>query len=358
MRRRIAVVYNEPQVSRYDRTHEEKAVQAIMESVLAVHQSLLELGDAVTLVPLLPPFEVARKKLGNLRVDLVFNLFEGFCSEPLTEALVPEALDEMGICYTGCRPEVLRLALDKVKVKVLLNQAGIATPDFQLLNPETLHTFRLGYPCIVKPRSEDASLGISAQSVVWDLAALQRQVRIVSETYGGGALVEQFVSGREFNATVIDNDEFCVLPISEIVYTLPAGIPPLLTFAAKWENDSIYYDNTKVHCPAEVTHEEREYIAGTALATFRLIGCCGYARVDMRMDEAGRLNVIEFNPNPDISPGTGAARQAEAAGMTYAQFVDAIVRLAMEKTHGHQDTPHVPAGQTGLDADTAAYARI
>jgi D-alanine-D-alanine ligase len=153
------------------------------------------------------------------------------------------------------------------------------------------------------------------------------------------------------------NNKLTVLPVSEIVYTLPPGIPRLLTFAAKWENDSIYYEHTKVHCPAEVTEEERKYIASTALATFKILGCRGYARVDMRMDDAGKLNVIELNPNPDISPGTGAARQAEAAGMTYAQFVDVIVNLALEKDkNGHQDSPHVPRGQTGLDANIAAYA--
>ena len=359
MRRRVAVVYNEPHPSRYDTACEQKAVEGVMEAVTAVHQALIELDNLTTLLPLLPPFEEAWKKLSELKVDVVFNLFEGFCGDPPTEALVPEALAELGLIYTGCNADVLRLALDKAKVKVILKSAGIPTPDFQLLNPETLHNFRLGYPCIVKPRSEDASHGISAQSVVRDFASLKRQVNVVSEAYGGGALIEEFVGGREFNATVIGNNQHVVLPVSEIVYTLPPGIPRLLTFAAKWENDSIYYENTKVHCPAEVTPEEREYIASTALATFRLIGCRGYARVDMRMDEAGRLNVIELNPNPDISPGTGAARQAEAAGMTYAQFVDVIVKLALEKkNHGHQDTPHVPAGQTGVDADIETYARI
>lgn len=359
MRRRLAVVYNEPHPSRYDNTCEQKAVEGVMEAVVAVHQALLELNDDVVLLPLVPPFEEARKKLADLKVDLVFNLFEGFCGEPPTEALVPEALTEIGLTYTGCNTDVLRLALDKAKVKVILKSAGIPTPDFQLLNPETLHSFRLGYPCIVKPRSEDASHGISAQSVVRDFASLKRQVKTVSEAYGGGALIEEFIGGREFNATVIGNNEYTVLPVSEIVYTLPPDIPRLLTFAAKWENDSIYYENTKVHCPAEVSPEEREYIAGTALATFRLIGCRGYARVDMRMDESGKLNVIELNPNPDISPGTGAARQAEAAGMTYAQFVDLIVNLALEKDkHGPQDTPHVPRGQAGADADITAYARI
>jgi D-alanine-D-alanine ligase len=359
MRRCVAVVYNQPVPSRYDNTSEQKAVEGVMEAVNAVHQALLELKDEPVLVPLVPPFEEARKKLAALKVDVVFNLFEGFCGEPQTEALVTDALAELGITFTGCRSDVLRLALDKAKVKVLLKSSGIPTPDFQLLGPEMLHTFRLSYPCIVKPRSEDASHGISDLSVVNDFDALKRQVTMVSATYAGGALIEEFVGGREFNATVIGNTEFTVLPPSEICYTLPDGVPRLLTFAAKWENKSIYYDNTKVKCPAKVTPEERKYIADTALAAFKLVGCTGYARVDMRMDEAGKLNVIEVNPNPDISPGTGAARQAKAAGMSYAQFVDLVINLALEKKKDdRQNTPHDRPGQTGSDADTAEYARI
>jgi D-alanine-D-alanine ligase len=313
----------------------------------------------VILLPLSPPFEDARRKLAALKVDVVFNLFEGFCGEPETEALVPEALAQIGMPFTGCRADVLRLALDKAKIKTVLRSASVATPDFQLLNPETLHTFRLGYPCIVKPRGEDASHGISAESVVMDFQSLEKQVTMVGRMYHGGALVEAFIGGREFNATVIGNDRPVSLPVSEIVYELPPGIPRLLTFAAKWENDSVYFKGARAVCPAGISDEERDNIAGAALATFHLAGCRGYARVDMRLDEAGKLNVIELNPNPDISPSSGAARQAEAAGMSYARFVDRIVELALEKNkHDHQNTPDVRPGQAGVDANTAAYAGI
>jgi D-alanine-D-alanine ligase len=359
VRRRIAVVYNEPHPSRYDSNHEQKAVLGVVEAASAVHRALIELGDSSVLLPLSPPFEGARRKLAALEVDVVFNLFEGFCGEPETEALVPEALEKIGLPFTGCRADVLRLALDKARIKVVLRSAGVATPDFQLLTAETLHTFRLGYPCIVKPRTEDASHGINAESVVKDFQSLEKQVTMVDQMYHGGALVEAFIGGREFNATIIGNDRPVLLPVSEIVYELPPGMPRLLTFAAKWETDSAYFKGTRAVCPAEVSDGERDDIAGAALATFRLVGCRGYARVDMRLDEAGKLNVIELNPNPDISPGSGAARQAAAAGMSYAGFVDRIVEMALEKNkYDHQDTPDVRRGQAGVDADTEAYAGI
>jgi len=358
MRARVAIVYNEPISSRYDTAGEGKAVKSVLDAVAAVRRSLLELGNEVTCVPLIPPIERVRKTLGSLYVDLVFNLFEGFCGEPETEALVPEYLEGIGIPFTGCPVKALGLCLDKVRVKVLLQAAGIPTPDFQLLNPETLHTFQLGYPCIVKPRSEDASHGINEASIVRGAASLKKQLQLVSGSYGN-ALVEEFIDGREFNATGLGNSQGTVLSVSEITYSLPPELPEILSFAAKWEPDSPYYRGTQVVCPAEITAKEKREIHELVLAAFRLTGCRGYARVDMRMDREGRLNVIEVNPNPDISPDAGAIRQARAAAMSYTEFVDKIVGLALEKEDNDtQNSPHAVKRQASLDEDTARYTRV
>jgi D-alanine-D-alanine ligase len=359
MHMRVAIVYNEPRHSRYDVVSEEKAVLGVLEAVEAVHRSLLELDFDVTLVPLVPPLKQAERELRNLDKDLVFNLFEGFCGSPKTEAVIPEVLSEMGIPFTGCPGPVLRLALNKAKTKLILKAAGIKTPDFQLLNPKTLSTFQLGYPCIVKPRCEDASHGLSAESVVHDFSALERQVSVISDSYGGNAIVEKFITGREFNATVLGNSEFTVLPVSEIVYSLAPGMPEILTFDAKWEPGSPYFSGTSVICPAENIVEEQHHIAETITTVYRLLGCQGYARVDLRMDHEGQLNVIEVNPNPDISPGTGAARQAEAAGMTYTQFVEKLVQLALDgKDDENRYSPYDSRRQTPRNENTAQYTRI
>ncbi|MCJ7606043.1 MAG: hypothetical protein MUO19_08455, partial [Dehalococcoidales bacterium] len=232
MRQRITIVYNQPQKSRYDASHEEKAVLGVLDSVAAVRQSLEELDYEVTLLPLVPPVESAKKKLMHLDTDIAFNLFEGFAGEPESEALVPEVLSKRRLLFTGCPADVLRLALDKVNVKVMLHAARVPTPDFQVLNPRTLDTFRLGFPCIVKPRRDDASHGITDASVVKDMDALRKQVTKLSETYRSGVLVVQFLTGREFNATVLGYGLCTVLPVSEIVYTLAPDKPRLLTFAS------------------------------------------------------------------------------------------------------------------------------
>jgi D-alanine-D-alanine ligase len=359
MRKRVAIVYNKPYHSRYEAVGEGKAVLGVLEAVEAVHQALLELDFDVTLFPLVLPLERAERELRSLNKDLVFNLFEGFCGYPETEAVPPEILSEMGIPYTGCPASALKLGLDKAKMKVLLKAAGIKTPAFQLLNPEILGMFRLGYPCIVKPRCEDASHGLSPASVVNDFTSLERQIGLVSNRYSSGALVEKFITGREFNATILGDSECSVLPVSEIVYSLPSGMPRILTFAAKWEPQSPYFTGTKAVCPAEVGAEEQKRIAETAVAAFQILGGKGYARVDMRMDQEGEVNIIEVNPNPDISPGSGAVRQAAAAGMTYTQFIDRIVQLALcEKDNENQRSPYDSRRRTQHNKNTAQYTRI
>jgi len=327
---KVAIIYNEPVRSRYHDAGEDKAVLGVLEAVNAVKKALIELRHEISLIPLALPLEQANALVENIKADVVFNLFEGFPGFPETEAWLPDVLSKRGIAYTGCPSETLTLALNKAKTKELLRAAGVNTPSHQLFTTETIDMFRLNFPCIVKPMAEDASHGLSEDSLVNDLAGLARQVKLMVENYGGQALVEEFIDGREYNATVLGTTECMVLPISEITYTLPPDKPKILTFAAKWDEGSIYYKSTPVICPAKIDDAEKARIRQVALAAFRITGCRGYARVDMRLDRNGNVNVIEVNPNPDISPNTGAARQAKAAGMTYAHFIEKIVSFANE----------------------------
>ena len=331
MRQRIAVIYNDTCASRYDSLGEQKAVLGVLDAVQAVDNALQELGHKVTRVPLTLPLEETEKRLKSLKADLVFNLFEGFGGRPETEAEVADILTVTGIPHTGCPGLTLRLALDKAKVKSILQDNGVDTPAFQLLSPETVAAFRLKFPCIVKPFGEDASHGISQESVVSNMAALKKQVARISRSYGGKALVEEFIDGREFNITILGNPKLSVLPVSEIEYTLPNGVPRILTYAAKWEPESMEFKGTRAVCPARITNREGKRLEEVALKAFRLLGCRGYARIDLRVDNSGHVKVLEVNPNPDISPGSGAIRQAEAAGMTYTEYIENTTLLAPER---------------------------
>ncbi len=329
MRPSVAIVYNKPKPSRYEAMGEQIAVDSILPVVTAVRRALLQLGYPVHRVPLTPPLERARETIRQVEADLVFNLFEGFDGHPETEAAVAEFFSELGLKHTGCPAASLLLALDKPRAKTLMEAGGVRTPRYQLLSRESLAMFDLMFPCIVKPCAEDASHGLTEESVVNDRASLEVLVGRVCDHFGGTALVEEYVDGREFNVTVLGGTELVVLPIAEMTYSLPPGLPRILTFAAKWVSQSTYYKCTKAVCPADIGPELQARIAEAAMSVFRLMECSGCARVDFRLDNEGQLYVLEVNPNPDISPGMGAARQARAAGMTYRDFIGRIVLFAL-----------------------------
>jgi D-alanine-D-alanine ligase len=330
---KVAIIYNEPGSGRYQAMGEAKAELGVMDEVRAVSQALVELNYSSVLVPLSPPLDSVDKTLAALEADIIFNLFEGFDGSPETEGQVAAMLEARNKPFTGCPAPALTLGLDKYRTKQLLESAGIQTPKYQILAAEGITNFHLSFPCIVKPLAEDASHGISEDSVVNEPAALTRQLRKICALFGGRALVEEFIDGREFNTTVMGTPAsggLTIPAISEIVYTLPPDKPRVLTFDAKWEEDSLYFVNTKTVCPAPITQEEEKEISRIAKDAFRLTGCRGYARADFRQDKNGQFVVLEVNPNPDITPGSGAALQAATSGLSYSQFVEKIIRFALE----------------------------
>ena len=337
----VVIVYNEPGQDRYSALGEQKAVLGVLDEVKAVHAALIKLGSPAARLGLTPPIEDARGKLAAISPDwVVFNLFEGFEGRPETEAAVAGMLAECGLAYTGCPEAALALALDKAKTKAVLEAHGLPTPRFQVLTPDTISTFRLTFPCIIKPVAEDASHGLSEESVVANSAALEKQVKKISEQYSGHALVEEFLDGREYNITVLGNRDPFALPSSEIVFKLPPGRPRILTFWAKWEPRSAYYKSSAPVCPADVDDMTRQHIATSAVAAYKLLGCAGYARVDFRAGADGIPQIIEVNPNPDLTPGYGVAMQAEVAGMSYPQVIDRILEFALErKSFASQSAP-------------------
>ncbi len=359
MRGEITVIYNVPDLNACNSELEKKAAFRIFSDMSAVRQALQKIGFNTSCLPLKPPLQEAIRRLESIRADLIFNLFEGFESQPETEAIIADFLPRLGIPYTGCPGTALFLAMDKAEVKARLQSVGINTPRYQVLQPMTLHLFALDFPCIVKPRSEHGSLGITKESVVYDFASLEKQVKIVSERFRGEALVEEFVEGREFNITILGTHPPTTLPISEIIYSLPPGMPPILTFAAKWDPQSLYFRHTTVLCPADVDNKLEQNITAIARVSHKVLGNRGYARVDLRLDQNGQLKVLELNPNPDISPDSGAALQARTAGMEYEQFIEKLVQLALEDynaTNSYQD--YDDGRQAIHNGDIEQYSRV
>jgi D-alanine-D-alanine ligase len=327
---KVAIIYNEPTGDLSPPTPESESVVGVLEEVVAVHKGLLEAGYEVQRVPLRLPLQSVPAAIQAIQADVIFNLFEGFENDPQSEPVVANIMEEMGIKFTGNSSHTLSLTLDKANFKQLLKKSGVKTPDFAVLTSSTLDEFNLNFPCIVKPRDEDASNGLTVDNVVNDMQQLKTMVERICGRFRGSALVEEFIGGREFNASVLGNENLSLVEISEITYSLPPGLPHILTFESKWFEETDYYKGTGVCCPAKINDDLRAEITQTVLKSCKAAGCRGYARADMRQDRDGTIKVLEVNANPDVTPELGIALQASTRGMSYSQLMKKIVELALE----------------------------
>lgn len=259
---------------------------------------------------------------------VVVNLCEGLGGEAWHEVTVAGILEFLGLPFTGNSPRALAWCLDKRVAKAVLAGAGVATPHARVFRavPKPRALEGLTFPRVVKPCREDASLGVDEGALVETPEALRDRVAWCLETFRQPVLAEAFVPGREFNVAVVGEAEAArVLPPAEVRFS--AGMR-LVTHAAKWKPGSREDRGTAVVCPATLGAAERFRIEQASLAAYRALECQDYARVDLRLDAAGMPQVLEVNPNPDLSRGAGFARALEAGGLGYERFVADLVRRA------------------------------
>ncbi len=328
----VAVCFNlvPPSASRgeaIDRIAEEGAEQ----EARTVAAALTELGHKPVLVALGGDITVFAAELRRIQPDLAFNLCEAFWGESRKEMHVAALFDLLGITYTGAPPLSLGLSQDKARTKDLLSRHQLPTPKYCLikLGEHYSRVKDLVYPLIVKPRWEDASQGISNESVVDNEKALLARINYVHQTYKQGALVEEFILGREINAAIIGNGPHEVLPLSEITFH-PDLAQPIVSFEGKWLEKSQQYKLTEPVCPAPLKMRYEMLVRDVALRAYKLLECRDYARVDFRLRD-GVPYILEVNANPDISPDAGLARSARVANLSYPQLIARILAMASKR---------------------------
>jgi D-alanine-D-alanine ligase len=148
-------------------------------------------------------------------------------------------------------------------------------------------------------------------------------------------LAEEYIDGRELNVGVIANHTGTLetLPISEITFDqVPEGLPKIVSYEAKWVEDSPLYRSTLPVCPAKLENTLAEETRRIAIAAATAIGLRDYGRVDLRVDSQDRIFVLEANPNPDISEDAGFMRAAHASGRSYAGTINEILERAIERS--------------------------
>ena len=336
---RILVLYNVPAQSPVKGDAQDAVSEAeVVQTAAAVAQALKTMGyPSVELFGLTADLAAFLTALDRYQPDMVFNLCEGIDGDEHHEPLVTHLLEFRNIPFTGGGTRAVTDSNDKHRAKQILIADGIPTPDSYVVRSlAELKALELYFPVIVKPVQENASLGITQESVVHDPSKLLEPVAYVLEKYRQPALIERYIEGREFNIAVLGNSDPWVLPIAEVDYShLPAGIPKILFYEAKWIEDSPLYLKTPIICPARnVSAKLAERLQDVSRRAYRALGCTGYARVDLRVSRAGKPYVIEVNCNPSLSAEAGFARSARHAGLEYPSLVDRIVQYAREKFTG------------------------
>jgi len=275
------------------------------------------------------------------RFDIVFNIASGmFGSGSMPQSYVPAILEYLGIPHTGSSILAETISNHKPTAKLVLRAHGLNTPASQLFreSAEPLNS-NLQFPLIVKLPDAGGSLGLDYNSVVEDETELRVQLARVIDTYHDGALVEEYLDGREFTVSVLGNDPPYALPIGELHFWGKRHIrldEPDLSTLAQWnrltgQNIAFVPAECETRCPADVPPDLATMLEQTAVAAYKAIGCQDWARVDLRLDRQGKVHVLEVNLEPGIAPDYAVAKCARAAGWTFTELINRILYHAVQR---------------------------
>jgi D-alanine-D-alanine ligase len=273
-----------------------------------------------------------RRAATEWKPHIAFNLLEGFDDITIFDQNVVSHLELLKLSYTGCNPRGLVLARDKSLSKKLLAYHRIRVPEFEVFRagrPIRRHK-RLPFPLIVKSLTQEASIGISQASVVDTDEKLNERVAFIHDSIGTAAIVEQYIEGRELYVGVMGNQLLQALPVWELFFTnMPDGARRIATDRVKWNvkyQKKYGIDSGPARDLAEQTANDVQHLCKRA---FRALELSGYARIDLRLDQAGNVWVLEANPNPQIAKGEDFAASAEKMGMSYEAVLQRIINLGL-----------------------------
>ncbi len=298
-----------------------------------VQHTVESLGHEVRTLGVYDDLGVIHRAIQEWKPEIVFNILEEFGGEAMLDQNVASYLEMLRVPYTGCNPMGLMLARDKAMSKKLLSYHKIRVPKFQVFprGRKIRRMKSLTFPLIVKSLVEEASLGISRQSVVDDDSSLEERVTFIHEKVDTEAIVEQYVHGREIYVGVIGNQRLTVFPPWELSIEKQADDAPVIA-TRKVKFDEKYQKKMGVKTSAaRLPAELSERIKHLSNRIFKILNLDGYARVDFRLTEEGQVYFLEANPNPQLAFGEDFADSAEKMGLEYQDLIQRILRLGLNR---------------------------
>jgi D-alanine-D-alanine ligase len=296
--------------------------QVSLKSGARVEDALERLGHEVT------PIDVGSDLVDRLtaeRPEIAFIALHGRDGE---DGTVQELLEVMGIPYTGSGVSACIRAADKVLAKHAMRDHGIPTPDFYAFNEAAFKELgaaqalpaieeRLDFPIVVKPAGQGSALGIKFARTTADVPA----ALVAAFSYDRKVLLERYVTGRDLAVSIIEDDGVPrVLPIVEAV----PEQEDFYDFEARYE-----IGRTRFVCPAELPASAAERAGEIALDVYALLGCSGFSRIDLMLEEAtGELYVLEANSIPGLTETSLLPQAADAAGIGFDELIDRILKAA------------------------------
>src|SRR5438874_1579073 len=295
--------------------------------------TLRQIGHEVRVLGVHDDLGEIRRLATEWKPHIAFNLLEGFDDVTIFDQNVVSHRELLKLSYTGCNPRGLLLARDKSLSKKLLAYHRIRVPEFEVFRAgrPIRRPKRLQFPLMVKSLTQEASIGISQASVVDSDEKLKERVAFIHESIGTAAIVEQYIEGRELYVGILGNQTLQAMPVWELFFkNMPEGARRIATDRVKW---SVKYQNKYGidSGPAlELSDAKAEEIQHLCKRAYRALELSGYARIDLRLDEAGNCWVLEANPNPQIARGEDFAASAEKMGMTYEAVLQRIINLGIK----------------------------
>lgn len=270
-------------------------------------------------------------RLEQAAADVAFVALHGRDGE---DGTVQELLEAAGIPYTGSGVSACIRCADKVIAKHHMRDAGIPTPDFFAFNETAFKELgaaealpaierRLGFPIVVKPSNQGSALGIKMAYGADDVPG----ALVAAFSYGDKVLLERHVAGRDLAVSILDRVAGAggadhgplVLPVVEAIPREDDR------YEARYE-----IGRTQFVCPAALGDELTARAQRLALDVWRLLGCAGFARIDLMLDDAsGELYVLEANAIPGLTDTSLLPQAADAAGIGFDELIERIVELAL-----------------------------